>query len=126
MKNKNIILFLWITFIVIVFFISFLFFSIQKNHFNLYGELPSLEDLEKPKSELSSELYSADNVILGKYFRYNRTPTRFNELSNELIETILVTEDIRFYEHSDACTPSKGWYYWLYKINSTRARWKKY
>ena len=100
MKNKNIILFLWITFIVIVVFISFLFFSIQKNHFNLYGELPSLEDLEKPKSELSSELYSADNVILGKYFRYNRTPTRFNELSNELIETILVTEDIRFYEHS--------------------------
>ena len=100
MKNKNIILSLWLGFIIIFIFILFLFFSIQKNHFNLYGELPSLEDLEKPKSELSSELYSADNIILGKYFRYNRTPTRYDELSDELIETILVTEDIRYYEHS--------------------------
>ncbi len=100
MKNKNIILSLWLGFIIVFIFILFLFFSIQKNHFNLYGELPSLEDLEKPKSELSSELYSADNIILGKYFRYNRTPTRYDELSDELIETILVTEDIRYYEHS--------------------------
>ena len=100
MKNKNIILSLWLGFIIVFIFISFLFFSIQKNHFNLYGELPSLEDLEKPKSELSSELYSADNIILGKYFRYNRTPSRYDELSDELIETILVTEDIRYYEHS--------------------------
>ena len=100
MKNKNIILSLWLGFIIVFIFILFLFFSIQKNHFNLYGELPSLEDLEKPKSELSSELYSADNIILGKYFRYNRTPSRYDELSDELIETILVTEDIRYYEHS--------------------------
>ena len=100
MKNKNIILSLWLGFIIVFIFILFLFFSIQKNHFNLYGELPSLEDLEKPKSELSSELYSADNIILGKYFRYNRTPTRYDELSEKLIETILVTEDIRYYEHS--------------------------
>ena len=100
MKNKNIILSLWVGFVIVFVFILFLFYSIQKNHFNLYGELPSLEDLEKPKSELSSELYSADNIILGKYFRYNRTPTRYDELSDELIETILVTEDIRYYEHS--------------------------
>ena len=100
MKNKNIILSLWVGFVIVFVFILFLFYSIQKNHFNLYGELPSLEDLEKPKSELSSELYSADNIILGKYFRYNRTPTRYDELSEKLIETILVTEDIRYYEHS--------------------------
>ena len=100
MKNKNIILSLWVGFVIVFIFILFLFFSIQKNHFNLYGELPSLEDLEKPKSELSSELYSADNIILGKYFRYNRTPTAYDELSEKLIETILVTEDIRYYEHS--------------------------
>ena len=80
--------------------IIFLFYSIQKNHFNLYGDLPSLEDLEKPKSELSSELYSSDNILLGKYFRYNRTPIKYDELSKELIETLLVTEDIRFYNHS--------------------------
>ena len=98
-KNKTI-LKLWVFFVLILISIIFLFYSIQKNHFNLYGDLPSLEDLEKPKSDLSSELYSSDNVLLGKYFRYNRTPVTYDELSEELIETLLVTEDIRFYNHS--------------------------
>ena len=62
--------------------------------------MPSLQDLEKPESDVASELYSSDNLLLGKYFRYNRSPVEFNELSNELITTLLVTEDIRFYDHS--------------------------
>tara|TARA_B100000579_G_scaffold408312_1_gene396350 strand:- start:86 stop:2260 length:2175 start_codon:yes stop_codon:yes gene_type:complete len=62
--------------------------------------MPSLQDLEKPESELSSELYSSDNKLLGKYFRYNRSPIEFNDLSEKLITTLLVTEDIRYYEHS--------------------------
>ena len=62
--------------------------------------MPSLQDLEKPESELSSELYSSDNKLLGKYFRYNRSPIEFNDLSEKLITTLLVTEDIRYYDHS--------------------------
>ena len=62
--------------------------------------MPSLQDLEKPESELSSELYSSDDKLLGKYFRYNRSPVKFDELSDELVTTLLVTEDIRFYDHS--------------------------
>ena len=62
--------------------------------------MPSLQDLEKPESDLASELYSSDNLLLGKYFRYNRSPIEFNELSEELVTTLLVTEDIRFYDHS--------------------------
>jgi len=98
--NNKIIRILWVLLFSTFILIIFLFYSIQKNHFNLYGDLPSLEDLEKPKSELSSELYSSDNILLGKYFRYNRTPIKYDELSKELIETLLVTEDIRFYNHS--------------------------
>ena len=98
--NNKIIRILWGLFFSTFILIIFLFYSIQKNHFNLYGDLPSLEDLEKPKSELSSELYSSDNILLGKYFRYNRTPIKYDELSQKLIETLLVTEDIRFYNHS--------------------------
>ena len=97
---KKVIFGLWIFVILSIFSIIFLFVSVSYNPFNLFGEMPSLEDLEKPESELSSELYSYDNVLLGKYFRYNRSPITFNELSNELITTLLVTEDIRFYEHS--------------------------
>ena len=98
--RKKIIIALWFICFSILIFTSLLFYSIQKNHFNLYGELPSLEDLEKPKTDLSSELYSSDKILMGKYFRYNRTQIVFNDLSKELIETLLVTEDIRFYDHS--------------------------
>ena len=97
---KRVIFRLWIFVILSILSIIFLIISVSYNPFNLFGEMPSLEDLEKPESELSSELYSHDNVLLGKYFRYNRSPITFNELSNELITTLLVTEDIRFYEHS--------------------------
>ena len=97
---KKLIFGLWVFVILSIFSIIFLIVSVSYNPFNLFGEMPSLEDLEKPESELSSELYSYDNVLLGKYFRYNRSPITFNELSNELITTLLVTEDIRFYEHS--------------------------
>ena len=97
---KRVIFRLWILIILSILSIIFLIISVSYNPFNLFGEMPSLEDLEKPESELSSELYSYDNVLLGKYFRYNRSPITFNELSNELITTLLVTEDIRFYEHS--------------------------
>ena len=74
--------------------------SVNYNPYNLFGDMPSLQDLEKPESELSSELYSSDNKLLGKYFRYNRSPIEFNELSEKLITTLLVTEDIRYYDHS--------------------------
>ena len=74
--------------------------SVNYNPYNLFGDMPSLQDLEKPESELSSELYSSDNKLLGKYFRYNRSPIEFNDLSEKLITTLLVTEDIRYYDHS--------------------------
>lgn len=99
-KAKKIIKTTWIVLIFCILFFVLSVFSIQSNFLDLFGGMPSLQDLEKPQSELSSELYSSDTVLLGKYFRYNRSPVKYNELSKELVTTLLVTEDIRFYEHS--------------------------
>jgi penicillin-binding protein 1A len=96
----KIIISLWVLFLVGIISIPLFIWSVSVNLGGLYGGLPSLKDLEKPDSDLSSELYSADGMLLGKYFRYNRTSTSYNELSSELIETLLVTEDIRFAKHS--------------------------
>ncbi|WP_421873922.1 transglycosylase domain-containing protein [Marinoscillum sp.] len=97
---RIIILAIWIVFIggtVSVFSL----FTMVKNDFNgWFGGLPSLQDLEKPDPDLSSELISADGVSLGKYYRKNRTPVSYDELSTELVNTLLVTEDIRFKKHS--------------------------
>lgn len=96
----KIILSLWVVFLLGVLGLAFFIWSVSINLGGLYGGLPSLQDLEKPDSELSSELYAADGQLLGKYFRFNRTSTTYGELSEQLIETLLVTEDIRFNKHA--------------------------
>ena len=62
--------------------------------------MPSVEDLENPRSEQASEIYSADNVLIGKYFRENRSPVDYNEISPNVINALIATEDNRFHEHS--------------------------
>ncbi|HKK12438.1 MAG TPA: transglycosylase domain-containing protein, partial [Flavobacteriaceae bacterium] len=93
---------IWILFGASVLFIFILFVSVYYNIGNLFGELPSYEALQNPEAEndLASQLYAADGELLGKYYRYNRTQVTFGELSPELVETLLCTEDRRFYEHS--------------------------
>lgn len=66
----------------------------------LFGELPTFRDLENPKSNLASEVISTDGKVLGSYFIQNRSNAKFNELSPNLINALIATEDIRFYEHS--------------------------
>ncbi|WP_299817818.1 transglycosylase domain-containing protein [uncultured Pontibacter sp.] len=75
-------------------------YAVSINFLNLFGELPNMRTLENPKSALSSELYSADNAILGKYFRENRTPIEYDDLPENFINALIATEDVRFEEHS--------------------------
>jgi penicillin-binding protein 1A len=66
----------------------------------LYGAMPSLKSLENPENDLSSELLSEDGVSLGKYFRQNRINAEYDELSPKLINTLIASEDHRFYKHA--------------------------
>lgn len=66
----------------------------------LFGELPGFEELENPKSNLASEVYSSDQVLLGKYYIQNRSNVGFEELSPNLVNALKATEDIRFEQHS--------------------------
>ena len=75
-------------------------FTVKTNLLNLYGRLPSLAVLENPKSDLSSELYTVDSVLLGKYFRHNRSPVTYEEISPNMINALLATEDYRFEKHA--------------------------
>jgi len=64
------------------------------------GFMPSFEELENPKTNLATEIYTEDGSILGKYFIENRTNVPFQDLSPNLINALLATEDARFYKHS--------------------------
>lgn len=68
--------------------------------FGWMGFMPSFEELENPKSNLASEVYSADQELLGKYFIENRSNTTYEELSPNLVHALIATEDARFYNHS--------------------------
>jgi penicillin-binding protein 1A len=65
-----------------------------------FGYMPDLKELENPRSQLASEIYSADRVLLGTYYRENRTNTRYEEISPNLINALVATEDVRFVKHS--------------------------
>jgi penicillin-binding protein 1A len=75
-------------------------YAVSLNAFGLFGGIPSTENLANPKSELASEVYTEDGVLLGKYFKENRSPAEFSELSPNLIKALFATEDIRFEDHS--------------------------
>ncbi len=68
--------------------------------FGLFGELPSFRDLENPKSNLASVIYSEDKVELGTYYIQNRSNVRFKDISPNVINALVATEDVRFLEHS--------------------------
>jgi penicillin-binding protein 1A len=65
-----------------------------------FGELPSFDDLENPKNNLASEIYSADGKLLGKYFKENRTVVHYKDISPYVCNGLVATEDARFYSHS--------------------------
>ena len=73
---------------------------VSYNPYNLFGGMPGLDNLANPKSETASEVLSADNKLIGKYFRENRSPVSFEEISPNLIKALYATEDIRFDSHS--------------------------
>ncbi len=67
----------------------------------VFGRLPSSEELEKPKSDLATEIISADGKVLGKYYiNANRTPVRYEDLPKDIIKALVSTEDERYYAHS--------------------------
>jgi len=99
-KVFKIVVALWAVFIIAIMGFSLFIYSISINFNGWYGELPGLKSLENPKSDLSSILYFADNKEMGKYYRYNRSQVTFDELSPNVVNALIATEDIRYTEHS--------------------------
>ena len=65
------------------------------------GYLPPLEELQNPKNTFASEIFSSDMQSLGRYYRYeNRVGVQYTDLSQDLIDALIATEDVRFYEHT--------------------------
>lgn len=88
--------FTWIGLLSALFFI----FIVNINLFKLFGEMPSLVELENPKSQNATLIFSEDGQEIGKFFIENRNPIEFHDLSQVLVNTLISTEDARFVSHS--------------------------
>ena len=82
----------------IVAFILYLF-MVDINFLWLFGRSPGLSSIMHPKTVEASELYSADGVLIGKYFSENRTPVEYEDINPVFWQALIDTEDERFFHH---------------------------
>lgn len=95
--NKFKIAIIWTT-VLAPFLVLFTLILLAKTEF--FGELPSFDQLENPKNNLATEIISHDGVVLGKYFFENRSRVKYEEIPQDLVNALVATEDVRFYNHS--------------------------
>ena len=88
---------LWIVFGSLLFLVVLFFFCVAKG---VFGTMPTFDELENPKTNLATEIISADGKVLGTYYIENRSNVRYAELSHYMPEALISIEDERFTEHS--------------------------
>ncbi len=93
-RNK----FLRITLIVIYFIILFTC-AVQINFLGLFGSSPTKQEILLPNLNVSSELYTADSVLIGRYYKQDRDPVPYDSISPHIINSLIATEDVRFFKH---------------------------
>lgn len=73
--------------------------AVDMNFLWLFGKSPGIEAIKNPVNSQASEIYSADGVMIGKYFNENRTPVKYEEVNPVFWKALIDTEDERFYHH---------------------------
>ena len=89
--------YMWWTFggLWLLVFLFFTFLSI-----GWIGDMPQFEDIENPHSMQASEVISDDGEVLGYIGFENRSNVTYDQLSPNLVNALIATEDVRFYSHS--------------------------
>ena len=82
---------------IIAFFVYL--FMVDINFLWLFGKSPGFSQIMHPSTSEASEIYSADGVLIGKYFSENRTPVKYEDVNPLFWKALIDTEDERFYKH---------------------------
>ncbi|RFZ84581.1 penicillin-binding protein [Mucilaginibacter terrenus] len=85
--------------IIFIYFVIIFFCAIELNFLWLFGYSPDMNDIKTPVLSLSSEVYTADGKLIGRFYKENRSPVDYKGISPNLINALVATEDARFYKH---------------------------
>ncbi|APG60851.1 penicillin-binding protein 1A [Christiangramia salexigens] len=96
-SNRKYIIGFWTLFGVGILAVIFIFLLAG---WGAFGKMPTFEELENPETNLATEIFSSDGETLGKYYSENRTPIKYEELPQHLVQALVATEDERFYKHA--------------------------
>ena len=90
---------LWAAFAAAVLSIVLVFVLISSG---VIGYLPDIEELKNPKNKFATELYTADGEMFGRFFygKDNRVAVEYDEISPYVVQALVATEDVRYYNHS--------------------------
>ncbi|MFD2146649.1 penicillin-binding protein 1A [Mucilaginibacter antarcticus] len=86
-------------FVILIYLIIIFFCAIELNFLWLFGYSPDMKDIKAPTMSVGSQVYTADGKLIGEYYRENRSPVEYKEISPSIINALVATEDVRFYKH---------------------------
>lgn len=73
--------------------------ALEVNFLGLFGTSIPISKLKNPEFAIASEVYTADSVLIGKYYKENRSPVGLDKIDTTIIKALIATEDVRFYNH---------------------------
>ena len=87
--------------VILSLFVAFFIYlgMVDINFLWLFGKSPGFSQIKKPTTSEASEIYSADGVMIGKFFSENRTPVKYEDVNPVFWKALIDTEDERFYKH---------------------------
>ena len=90
---------LWVCFIIFIVLVGVFFVMVYNG---VIGYMPPIEELKNPQDKFASIIYTADGEELGRYFRNtgNRVYADFDEISPNVVDALIATEDARFNDHA--------------------------
>lgn len=69
-------------------------------YWGMWGKLPSEQELRELEQNEATEVFASNGELIGKYYIFDRQPVLYEDLPQHLIDALIATEDVRFYEHS--------------------------
>jgi penicillin-binding protein 1A len=78
---------------IFVYFVILFFCAIELNFLWLFGYSPNMREIKTPTQQFPSEVYTADGKLIGRFYKENRSPVEYKDISPNLINALVATED---------------------------------